>query len=59
MLNQEQIAKIKAKIKREYISYSILSKRLGVSRQMISLLLLQKGTSKSIEEKLIKWSKEK
>lgn len=59
MLNQEQIAKIKAKIKREYLTNSIISKRMGVSRQMISLLLLQKATSKSVEDKLIKWANEK
>ena len=56
MLSQEEVEVIKKKIQTNYLNYSILAKKLGCSRQTISLLLKQKMTSQEIEYKLLNWA---
>lgn len=59
MLTDNDIEKIKQKMKDNYIHCATLAKRCGVSRQCVWLVLNKKGTSKNIEEKLKNFLREK
>lgn len=59
MLTDNDIEKIKQKMKDNYIHCATLAKRWGVSRQCVWLVLNKKGTSKNIEEKLKNFLREK
>ena len=52
MLTDEDIKKIREKMKKNYIYCATLARRFGVTRQAIHQILKRRTVSKNIEEKL-------
>lgn len=58
MLTDEEIIKIKEKMKKKYIYCATLARRWDMSRQCIWAILNKKATSKNLEEKFRKFLNE-
>ena len=58
MLTNEELEKIKAKMKATHTFGATFARRFGVSRQAVSYVLNQKCESKNLENKLREWVNE-
>ena len=54
MLTNEQITLIRAKMKEKHIFSATIARELNVTRQAVNLVLNGKGTSKRVEEFLVR-----
>ena len=58
MLNNEEIARIKEKMKKTKTYSATFARRLNMTRQCINVVLNGKATSKNVENYLREWMNE-